>query len=56
MTEQDLYKFRFPIGEFQKPEVITKQHIDTWIASIEALPQSIVSVTKDLSDLELNYK
>lgn len=56
MTELDLYKLRFPIGEFKKPQIITKQQIDTWIASIETLPQSIISVTKNLSEEELNYK
>jgi len=56
MIEQDLNKLRFPIGEFKKPEVITQKHIDEWIASIEALPKSILSVTKDLSEAELNYK
>jgi len=56
MTEQDLYNLRFPIGEFKKPELITKQQINEWISSIEALPQSIISVTKDLSEVELNYK
>ena len=56
MTEQDLYKLKFPIGEFQKPEVITEQNIKVWIASIKALPQSIISATKNLSEDELNYK
>ena len=56
MTEQDLYKLKFPIGEFQKPEVITEQNIKVWIASIKALPQSIISATNNLSEDELNYK
>ena len=56
MTEQDLYKLRFPIGEFQKPEVITDKLIEVWISAIEALPQSIISVTKNLTEEELNYK
>ena len=56
MTEQELYKLKFPIGEFVKPEIITKQHINKWITSIEALPQSIISVTKNLSEVELNFK
>ncbi|WP_299115249.1 YfiT family bacillithiol transferase [uncultured Winogradskyella sp.] len=56
MTEQDLYKLRFPIGEFKKPEHITQQHINQWINSIETLPQRIFSVTKNLSETELNYK
>lgn len=56
MTEQDLYKLRFPIGEFQKPEVISSSQLDEWITSIEALPKSIISAVKDLNEEELNYK
>lgn len=56
MTEQDLYKLRFPIGEFEKPLHIRRQHLDQWINSIETLPKRIVSITKDLSEEELNYK
>lgn len=56
MTEQELNKLKFPIGEFQKPKTITKQHIENWIASIETLPKSIISITKNLSEKELNYK
>ncbi|WP_299125396.1 YfiT family bacillithiol transferase [uncultured Winogradskyella sp.] len=56
MTEQDLYKLRFPIGEFKKPDVITQQYITDWITSIEALPKSIIAFTKGLSEEELNYK
>lgn len=56
MTEQELYKLRFPIGEFKKPELITKTHIDGWINAIEHLPQSIIAITKDLTEEELNYR
>ncbi len=56
MTEQELYKLKYPIGEFNKPEQIISQHITEWISSIEALPNSIVSITKNLSENELNYK
>ncbi len=56
MTEQELYKLKYPIGEFKKPELITSQHIADWISSIEALPNSIVSITNTLSENELNYK
>ena len=56
MTEQELYRFRFPIGEFKKPETISQQHLKDWISSIESLPQRIEATTKNLSDEELNYK
>jgi DinB superfamily len=56
MTNQELYKLRFPIGEFNKPETINQTHINEWIEAIEQLPQSIVSITKELSETQLNYK
>ena len=56
MTEEILYKLRFPIGEFNKPELITSQHVEDWISTIEALPRAIDTVTKNLSEDELNYR
>lgn len=56
MTKQELYKLRFPIGEFKAPEHITQQHLNDWITSIETLPHRIETITKNLSDKELNYK
>ena len=56
MTEKEFHKLRFPIGEFKKPEHITQEHLNEWIASIESLPQRLESITKDLNDKELNYK
>ncbi len=56
MTEQDLYKLKYPLGEFNKPDSITSEQIEDWITSIEALPNSIDSITKNLSEDELNYK
>lgn len=55
MTTQELHKLKFPIGEFQKPKTITKEHFDNWIQSIETLPQSIISLTSNLNETELNY-
>lgn len=56
MTESHLNKLRFPIGEFKKPTVITKQHIEDWVASIETFPITIITITKELNEKELNYK
>lgn len=56
MTEAELYKLKFPIGEFTKPESITIKHIESWILAIEALPKTIINLTKNLSEKELNYK
>ena len=56
MTEKEFYQLRFPIGEFTKPDVIDQSQLDQWITSIESLPARIESVTKGLSENELNYK
>jgi hypothetical protein len=56
MTEIDLHKLKFPIGEFEKPNVITKDHLQTWITSIETLPASIIEITNPLNKDQLNYK
>lgn len=56
MTNEALYKLKYPIGEFKKPEVITATHITQWIAAIEALPKAIEKSTKNLNDTELNYQ
>lgn len=56
MTEKEFYKLRFPIGEFKKPETITRTDVKTWISTIETLPQRISLLTKNLNETELNYK
>ena len=56
MTDKELHQLKFPIGEFEKPEIITNAQIKTWITSIETLPKSIIELTKNLNENELNYK
>ena len=55
MNEQELYKLRFPIGQFEKPKQITKDLINGWISTIENFPQNVENITKNLSEVELNY-
>lgn len=51
----DLEKLRFPIGEFQKPDIITSSDLNKWIATIANFPQTIKSLTEKLSIEELNW-
>ena len=51
----DLESLRFPIGEFQKPDSITQEDLDTWITAIESFPFKIDALTKKLSVNELNW-
>ena len=51
----NLEKLKFPIGQFQKPESISQNDLDIWIATIENFPSKIKILTKNLSDEELNW-
>jgi hypothetical protein len=55
MTTEELYKLRFPIGEFQKPSIISSEIINTWITAIERFPSEIEKATKNLSIEQLNW-
>ena len=56
MNTDNLYLLKYPIGEFEKPETISKSQINIWIQAIETLPSSIESITQNLNETELNYK
>ena len=56
MKEQELYKLRFPIGEFHKPENISSKLIEDWIMEIELFPKRLKKVVEILSSEQLNYK
>lgn len=51
----DLYSLKYPIGEFKKPETISDTHLNEWITDIETLPKSVISLTENLNETELNY-
>ena len=56
MAPEQLQKLKYPIGQFQKPETITSEHITTWINDIEAFPNRLISLTDNLSIEELQYR
>lgn len=49
------YHLRFPIGEFQKPEIITGQHISEWTKSIRAFPNNLEETVKDLDNVSKDW-
>jgi hypothetical protein len=51
----DLEKLRFPIGEFQKPDSISQNDLETWITTIENFPRKIKTLTENLSVDQLNW-
>lgn len=56
MTESELHRLKYPVGEFNKPDIIDEQIIEKWIDSIESFPHSIETLTKDLTVEQLNWR
>lgn len=55
MSIIDLEKLKYPIGKFQKPEIISKSDVEDWIDIIENFPVKIDIFTKNLTSVELNW-
>jgi len=56
MTDTQLQKLKFPIGEFQKPDVITSETLHTWITVIEQFPKHIESAVNGLTAEQLSWQ
>ena len=54
MTEQELQKLKYPIGRFDCPNNISKQHIESWISILEHFPNRLENLVKDLTDKQLD--
>ncbi|SOD14792.1 YfiT family bacillithiol transferase [Pedobacter xixiisoli] len=54
----DIENLKFPIGKFNAPDLITSEHIKTWIEAIKSFPERLIAATKDLNDeqLEKQYR
>lgn len=55
MLPEELYKLRFPIGEFSIPESVSDESIKEMITHIELFPSKIKSLTLDLSVEQLQW-
>ena len=51
----DLEQLKFPIGEFQKPDLISKDDLENWITAIENFPSKVKMLTENLSVNQLNW-
>jgi len=54
MTEQELQKLRYPIGEFSPQENITGADVKKYIETIEAFPDKIKNAVSNLNESRLN--
>ena len=51
-----LEELKYPIGQFEKPAIISPELITKWISFIEEFPIKIKSITNSLSKEELSLK
>ena len=54
MTEQELLKLKYPIGQFDCPGNISKANIESWISILEHFPNRLKLLVKDLTDEQLD--
>lgn len=54
MTQQELHKLRFPVGEYSPPQNVTANDVKNYIAAIEAFPDKVKDAVKNLSHQQLN--
>ncbi len=50
----ELEKLKYPIGKFERPEIITKELVNKWIDEIESLSGRLKIEVENLSDEQLN--
>tara|TARA_R110002050_G_scaffold74772_5_gene160188 strand:+ start:5481 stop:6029 length:549 start_codon:yes stop_codon:yes gene_type:complete len=58
MTEQELQKLKYPIGQFDCPKSISKEHISSWVSILEHFPSKLENLVKDLTNeqLDMHYR
>jgi len=54
MTDTELEYLRFPIGHFNCPEMITQDHLNTWIYVLETFPENLKNIVNNLSQEQLD--
>lgn len=53
-----LEQLKYPIGKFQKPEIITRETLSQWVSDISTFPTRLISEVNHLTDeqLETQYR
>ena len=52
----NIEKLKFPIGEFEKPAIISPEQIEIWIKDIALFPRKIQNIVGNLPKEALNWK
>lgn len=56
ITEIELNKLKYPIGQFDKPKIISENNIESWITDIESFPFALEKLTQNLSIEQLSWR
>lgn len=54
MTKADLEQLKFPIGQFEKPANLTKEHLEQYILDIQNFPKKLRKEVENLTDEQLD--
>ncbi len=54
MENRELEKLRYPIGKYQKPQIITPNHLNQYFKDIEELPEKLGVAVANLSLQQLD--
>lgn len=54
MSEEDFERLRFPIGKYQKPDIITNDHIKAWKKDLSELPYQMRKIAAGVRDKDLS--
>lgn len=54
MNPLELNLLKYPIGHFDCPNKITKQHIESWVSILEHFPDRLECLIKDLTEQQLD--
>lgn len=49
-------KQRYPIGQFQRPDIISSEYLTKWIADISTFPARLIAEVKGLTDVQLDTR
>jgi hypothetical protein len=52
----NINELRYPIGQFKKPDNITKEIIQEWISDIKSFPERISNEVVNLTEEQLNWQ
>ncbi len=51
----DIENLKYPVGKFQRPEIVDRERISGWVKTIREFPFKVFDITHDLTDDKLSW-